>query len=145
MFIISLDFSALQRRGTDEKKGFQEKAHHKKQARILGKRRRIRNRTFGRVHSPSFNVLACRSSNHQQSFGAVIMEKMTLKKAVLLAFDSLPVGAEFYANQLRSKAAELFPQAANKYENSILMVLRRHRREFYHYADRSGKLVKVGE
>ena len=70
---------------------------------------------------------------------------MTLKKAVLLAFDSLPVGAEFYANQLRSKAAELFPQAANKYENSILMVLRRYRREFYHYADRSGKLVKVGE
>ena len=68
-----------------------------------------------------------------------------MKKAVLLAFDSLPVGAEFYANQLRNKAAEIFPEAARKYENSILMVLRRHRREYYHYANRSGKLVKVGE
>ena len=73
------------------------------------------------------------------------MEEMTLKKAVLTAFDTLPVGAEFYANQLRAKAAEVFPDAGRKYENSILMVLRRHRREFYHYADRSGKLVKVGE
>lgn len=73
------------------------------------------------------------------------MEHMTLTKAVLWAFDLLPVGAEFYANQLRNKAAEIFPEAARKYENSILMVLRRHRREYYHYANRSGKLVKVGE
>jgi hypothetical protein len=73
------------------------------------------------------------------------MESMTLTKAVLWAFDLLPVGAEFYANQLRNKAAEIFPEAARKYENSILMVLRRHRREYYHYANRSGKLVKVGE
>jgi len=73
------------------------------------------------------------------------MEPMTLTKAVLWAFDLLPVGAEFYANQLRNKAAEIFPEAARKYENSILMVLRRHRREYYHYANRSGKLVKVGE
>ena len=74
-----------------------------------------------------------------------IMETMTLKKAVLTVFDSLPVGAEFYANELRAKAAELFPEAGRKYENSILMVIRRHRREFYHYADRAGKLVKIGE
>ena len=73
------------------------------------------------------------------------MEKMTLKKVVLMVFDSMPVGAEFYANQLKEKAAELFPEAGRKYENSILMVLRRHRREFYHSADRAGKLVKVGE
>lgn len=73
------------------------------------------------------------------------METMTLKKAVLTVFDSLPVGSEFYATQLKAKAAELFPPAANKYENSILMVIRRHRREFYHYADRAGKLVKIGE
>ena len=35
------------------------------------------------------------------------METMTLKKAVLTVFDSLPVGSEFYANQLKAKAAEL--------------------------------------
>ena len=73
------------------------------------------------------------------------MENMTLKKAVLWAFDTLPVGAEFYANELKAKAAEIFPQASTKYENSILMVIRRERREFYHYADRRGKLVKIGE
>jgi len=77
--------------------------------------------------------------------GVSLMEKMTLKKAVLMVFDSLPVGAEFYANQIRSRATEIFPEAGRKYENSILMVLRRHRREFYHCADRAGKLVKVGE
>ena len=71
--------------------------------------------------------------------------EMTLKKAVLTVFDALPVGAEFYANELRAKAAELFPEAGKKYENSILMVIRRYRREFYHYADRAGKLVKIGE
>lgn len=72
-------------------------------------------------------------------------EKMTLKKAVLDAFDALPVGSEFYANQLRHKAAMVYPEAERRYENTILMVLRRHRREFYHCADRSGKLIKVGE
>jgi len=73
------------------------------------------------------------------------MEKMTLKKAVLWAFDELPVGAFFYANQLQEKAAEMFPPAIYKYQNTILMVLRRHRREFYHWADRKGRLVKLGE
>lgn len=73
------------------------------------------------------------------------MEKMSMTKAVLAAFDTLPVGAVFYANEIRAKASELFPETAKKYENSILMVLRRHRREFYHSADRRGKLIKVGE
>lgn len=138
-------FSDLYLEKTDEKKGFQEKAHHKKQARILGKRRRIRNGAFGCGTRARLHVRARRGGNHQQPFEVAVMEQMTLKKAVLMAFDSLPVGAEFYANQLRNKAAEVFPEAARKYENSILMVLRRHRREFYHYANRSGKLVKVGE
>jgi len=73
------------------------------------------------------------------------MEHMTLTKAVLWAFDLLPVGAEFYANQLRNKAAEIFPEAARKYENSILMVLRRHRREYYHYVKKCSLTRKEAE
>lgn len=130
----------------NETKALQKVYDKKKFKRLLGKGRRLRNRTFGRSRVPGTHGASYRVGNSDTPFlGVSIMETMTLKKAVLTVFDSLPVGSEFYANQLKAKAAELFPPAANKYENSILMVIRRHRREFYHYADRAGKLVKIGE
>lgn len=136
----------LQGGAKDEKKGFQKVQNQKEQKGLLGKGRRKRNRALSRRHLPGLHGTAYRNGNSDTSFlGVSIMETMTLKKAVLTVFDSLPVGSEFYANELRAKAAELFPEAGRKYENSILMVIRRHRREFYHYADRAGKLVKIGE
>ena len=68
----------------------------------------------------------------------------SLKKAVLKVFDSYDINQYFFANELREKAAAIYPPAINRYPNSILMILRRHRREFYHWADRHGKLVKTG-
>lgn len=68
-----------------------------------------------------------------------------ITKAILWAFDTLPVGAEFYINQLQAKASEREPAISRMYQNSVRMVINRHRREFYHWADRRGKLVKIGE
>lgn len=73
------------------------------------------------------------------------MEIKNLTDAVLTAFDSMPVNTEFYANELKAKASELYPEASHKYENSILMKIRKHRREFYHCVDRRGKLIKTGD
>jgi len=66
----------------------------------------------------------------------------TMSDAVCVVIDNYPKGRRFFGNQLHNDVAALCPQFARMYPDTMLRMMRRHRRAFVRTIDQNRSLYE---